>query len=405
MNLCKPIECTGCLACANICKHSALNVKQDTLGFYYPVIDAERCIECGLCQSVCSVLHPVKKEQPKIIYSGWSKDEMVRMNSSSGGAFTEIAMPILQDGGIVFGCMLDDNFKAVHSFIDQPADLYKLQRSKYVQSNIGSSYTDAQCFLKKGRKVLFSGTPCQIAGLLSFLKHPYDNLYTIDLICHGVPSPQLWEEYKRFVEQNNNFKIKEILFRQKTVSWIFFRTLIKGLDNKGSIKKYEGTYYKDPWLRIFLSDYYLRENCYNCQYCSILRVSDFTIADWWSYKEENKEDKGYKKKGVSLIFVNTDKGKSLDLKSSMLLRVRTLEDGLRTNKSLKCAWGKPSDYEKFRSLYPAHSFEEIYNSVIKGYKVSLDRRVLDILPDSRLLSFFLKFTRVKSKIKRMLNLK
>lgn len=403
MNLCKPIECTGCLACANICKHSAIDVEQDTLGFYYPVIDAERCIECGLCQSVCSVLHPVKKEQPKIIYSGWSKDEKVRMNSSSGGAFTEIAMPILQDGGVVFGCILDDNLKAIHSFIDKPSDLYKLQRSKYVQSNIGRSYTDTQCFLKKGRKVLFSGTPCQIAGLLSFLKHPYDNLYTIDLVCHGVPSPQLWEEYKKNVEQKNSIKIKEILFRQKTVSWIFFRIVIKGLDNGGSIKKYEGTYYKDPWLRIFLSDYYLRENCYSCQYCSISRVADFTIADWWSYKEENRVDKGYKKKGVSLIFVNTDKGKSLDLKSRMLLRIRTLEDGLRTNKSLKCAWGKPSDYEKFRNLYPAHSFEEIVNRILNGLHVSLERKVLDAISDSKLLSFLLKLTRIKSKICRIIN--
>ena len=402
MKLCEINECTGCMACYNVCNKKAIIKVYDKLGFCYPHVEKNLCVECGLCQKVCPVLHPINKQLPLSIYSGWSKNEDVRMNSSSGGAFTEIAKIILSQNGVVFGCILDKNFVAIHSYVENVEELSKLQRSKYVQSDIKDSYIKAKQFLIDGRKVLFSGTPCQIAGLLSFLKKSYKNLYTIDLICHGVPSPKLWEDYKKYIEHKLNFKIQEILFRQKTISWFFFRMLIKGVDSNGLLKTYEGTYFKDRWLRVFLSDYFLRENCYSCKYCTPERIADFTLADWWSYRKENEEDNGYKKKGVSLIFVNTEKAKTLGWENEMKLRKRTLDEGIDTNKSLRKSWEKPINFNYFRALYHKADFETISNEIINELDIPLEKKILDVVPDNTVLSFLLKFTRVKSKLFRVI---
>ena len=170
MNLCDAKECTGCMACYNACSHSAIKIESDALGFCYPKIDTGSCVECGHCASVCPALNPLLGQKPNIIFSGWSKDESVRMDSSSGGAFSEIARFFLERGGVVFGCVLDTHFRAIHTYIERIADLPKLRRSKYVQSAIAYSYSEAKRFLKAGRLVLFSGTPCQIAGLKSYIK-------------------------------------------------------------------------------------------------------------------------------------------------------------------------------------------------------------------------------------------
>lgn len=390
MNLCDAKECTGCMACYNACSHSAIKIESDALGFCYPKIDTGSCVECGHCASVCPALNPLLGQKPNIIFSGWSKDESVRMDSSSGGAFSEIARFFLERGGVVFGCVLDTHFRAIHTYIERIADLPKLRRSKYVQSAIAYSYSEAKRFLKAGRLVLFSGTPCQIAGLLSFLKRPYENLYTVDLVCHGVPSPQLWEEYKAYVERRKEIKIKEIRFREKTISWIFFRMFIKGEDGK----TYEGTYFKDRWLRVFLSDYYLRDSCYNCHYCSTLRVSDFTIADWWGYKGRKKADRGFRKKGVSLVLVNTPRGESLGCLDGMYLSRRTLKEAIATNKSFIKPWGKPDEFEIYRLMYPKCSFEEISDRIVRGLNLPLYARVLDVVPANNFLTFLLKLTRI-----------
>lgn len=400
MNLCDAKECTGCLACYNACSHSAIKIESDILGFRYPKIIANSCVECGLCASVCPILNPLLGREPDIIFSGWSKDNSVRIDSSSGGAFSEIARFFLERGGVVFGCVLDPHFRAVHTYIENVADLPKLRRSKYVQSNIAFSYSEAKRFLKVGRQVLFSGTPCQIAGLLSFLKRPYENLYTVDLVCHGVPSPQLWEEYKAYIEKKEKMKVKEIRFREKTISWIFFRMLIKGENGK----VYEGSYFKDRWLRVFLSDYYLRESCYNCRYCSIKRVSDFTIADWWGYKGKRKEDKGFRKGGVSLVLVNTLRGYSLGCLNGMSLSERTLKEAVATNKSLTESWGKPKDFESYRGMYPEQTFEEISNRILRGLKLPLYARVLDRVPANDVLSFLLKLTRIPAYLEKRLKI-
>lgn len=220
--ICEPSKCTGCMACVNVCVHHAVKIKTDEEGFDRPYIDSNLCVDCGLCSKTCPINQHPKVNETKDVYSGWSADDKVRINSSSGGAFTEIARPILEKGGVVFGCALNGKLQAEHIYVETFEELEtKLRGSKYVQSRIGNSYSKAKDFLRQGRKVLFSGTPCQIAGLKNYLRREYENLITVDLICHGVPSPMLFEDYKEFMQKHEKMELTNVSFRCKKSSWIF----------------------------------------------------------------------------------------------------------------------------------------------------------------------------------------
>lgn len=359
--ICCTSDCTGCMACVNVCAHHAISIVQDKEGFDRPQIDESLCVDCGLCQKTCPINnHPIVNE-PKGIYSGWSSDETVRISSSSGGAFTEIARPILEDGGVVFGCALDEKLQAYHTYVETMDDLAtKLRGSKYVQSRIGDSYAQAKDFLKQGRKVLFSGTPCQIAGLKNYLRRDYENLITVDLICHGVPSPMLFEDYKNFMQKHENMKLTKVSFRCKKSSWIFFNMTLTGHVEKSSAEKtYIGSYYEDPYIRGFLRDYFLRPSCHQCHFTSTERCSDFTIADWWGYRKENPKDKDFALKGVSLVFVNTDKAAILLSSIKMQLRTRTIDEAKKTNISLSHPFPMQKSREQFWKDYENMTFEDV----------------------------------------------
>ena len=224
--ICKSEECTGCGMCEQICSHKAIIMQPDQEGFLHPHIN-DSCVECGLCQLKCPVNALVARFNPPIkIFSGWSNNEATRIKSSSGGAFTEIAKLVFDKGGVVFGASMNRDLKVEHIFIEKETELFRLRGSKYVQSIIGETYKQAQSFLRQGRMVLFSGTPCQIAGLRNFLHKDYENLCTVDLICHGVPSPRVFEDYKRYIENIIKETITCIEFRCKKASWIFFNIVI-----------------------------------------------------------------------------------------------------------------------------------------------------------------------------------
>jgi len=341
------------MACVNVCTHNAISMQPDDEGFLRPEISQDLCRDCGLCSKICPVNLKVLKAKPLSVYSGWSKDDSIRMASSSGGAFTEIARPILERGGVVFGCALDSDLKAVHTYVESMEDLTKLRGSKYVQSYIGDSYRQAKKFLVEGREVLFSGTPCQIAGLKAYLRKDYNNLWTVDLICHGVPSPLMYEEYKSYIESKYNDKIKDIKFRSKKVSWSYYGMSITFRNNSRS---YYGNYFSDPYIRGFLRDYFLRPSCHQCQYTTEKRVSDFTIADWWKYKQLSKKDKDCYHKGVSLILVNSEKAQNAIGGLGLDLVKKNIESAHATNECLhtctrpsdkRCAFWL--DYKKNRS--------------------------------------------------------
>ncbi|WP_123054650.1 Coenzyme F420 hydrogenase/dehydrogenase, beta subunit C-terminal domain [Clostridium sp. JN-1] len=301
-------NCCGCKACYNACPKHCIKMVLDTEGFWYPNVDRDKCIDCGLCEKVCPEINIYKNSNSNDrveCLAAWNNDKEVRRKSSSGGIFTSIAECILSNGGIVFGAGYDDNLKVIHKEANTIQELNNLRGSKYVQSDIKEVYKKAKQYLNNGKKVLFTGTPCQIAGLYNFLQKEYNELYTCDLVCHGVPSPKVFEEYKKYMERKHNSSIENIDFRHKRYGWKLYSVSL--LFNNGT--EYIKNLSEDVYMQGFLRNYYLRPSCYKCTYAKLPRVSDITLADFWgiSYKYPELDDD----KGTSLLLINTNKGKKI----------------------------------------------------------------------------------------------
>lgn len=361
--ICNPSECTGCFACYNACNHSAIIFQMDNEGFRRPTINKEKCVGCKRCITVCPVNSPSKRNGvPLNVYSGWCRNDEIRISSSSGGAFTELASFFIREmKGVVFGVTLTNNLEARHILVNKVSDLHLIQGSKYIQSNVGDSYSIVKKRLREGQNVLFSGTPCQIAGLKNYLGQDYPNLFTVDLICHGVPSERVFHDYINYLETRIGHVVYEVKFRCKKRSWIFFNMAVNGhIDKNGrKVYDYEGGYYSDPFIRAFLRDNILRPSCYACNYTSTQRLADFTMADWWGYVQSSKVDKDFEKKGVSLILCNTEKSCKLIEKLNLVLKPRNLESAKRTNLSLCKPFAEPASRKTFWQDYDKLSFGEI----------------------------------------------
>jgi coenzyme F420-reducing hydrogenase beta subunit len=299
--------CYGCKACVSICGQNALSMQEDVEGFVYPCLDVEKCVNCGRCYKVCPVLK--NQFKPKRQYT--RKGIAVRSNeyapkSASGGVFALTANKVLSNDGYVAGAIFNEEWKVNHIVSNTIADINKMRGSKYLQSDICNSYTETKALLDKGKYVLFSGTPCQIAGLYGFLSKDYDKLFTIDLICHGVSSPMIWKNFLQEVAKNK--KIKSIVFRNKSIN---LKNKIPHLDNNKeyfTIEYYDYDYYYDYWestdfIKAFLNNLSLRPSCSNCQFAGRIRPGDITIGDLWT--EEAAEDR---KQGISQILINSKKG-------------------------------------------------------------------------------------------------
>lgn len=297
-------NCTGCSSCANICNHKAIAMITDEEGFLQPKINQELCIECGLCAKVCPILH---SNAQKVEIGNQEAYALIshqdRKVSSSGGAFSVFSRWILNQGGIVYGATIDKSFQVYHVGIDKLKELDKLRGAKYVQSRIGNTYREAKDWLKKGRKVLFTGTPCQIAGLYGFLNgKKYEGfLYTLDLVCHGVPSQQTFDAYLNKIKINrptNSGNIEAFQFR-KLDSWSIIPT-IKFTESKWEILKYADNAY----MNAFFEGLTFRESCFRCKYCNTNRVGTFTIADFWGIGKYGHKFKRNVACGVSLVIDN-----------------------------------------------------------------------------------------------------
>lgn len=319
------LDCTGCFACAERCPKKCISMIANTEGFLYPKVNEKLCIHCGLCEKICPVLDNKKERKPLQVYVGYNKNKDIVAQSSSGGIFTLLAERVLEEGGVVFGARFNEKWEVIHDYIEKKSDLSLFRGSKYLQSRIGDTFHLAESFLKEGRKVLFSGTPCQIAGLKSFLRKPYENLLAVDFICHGVPSPGIWEKYlnnffvARMCDKNSvlphsisekDTLIKGISFRDKRLGWekySFALTLSttndRGVENTVLFSEPLGENY---YLKGSLSNLYLRSSCYHCQIKSWKSGSDITIADAWGvgnvYPELNDD------RGCSLIVILTSVG-------------------------------------------------------------------------------------------------
>lgn len=300
-----PKECNGCTACVNICPRKCITMKRSEEGFLYPTIEESKCIQCGLCQKVCSI--SAQQTQSEIIgaYAAINSDLNTRLISSSGGVFALLAKRIILEGGVVFGAVLSEDCKSVkHSSAHNLEELQRMYGSKYLQSDMGNTYSQVKRTLDEGKMVLFSGTPCQINGLYMFLGHKYENLILVDVICHGVPSPVLWDKYVSHIEKKYRSFVQSVNFRCKNYGWEEFG--IKRVDKKNRelfISKSE-----DSFLQFFLRNYSLRQSCYQC--CAKeMRWSDLTLGDFWGI--ENVFPEMNDGNGASAVIIRTEKGRSL----------------------------------------------------------------------------------------------
>ena len=293
-------QCCGCASCVQRCPKQCISLKEDTEGFLYPVVDKENCIDCGLCERVCPILHRNKARTPLKVYAAKHMSEEIRMKSSSGGIFTLLAEQILNEGGVVFGARFDESWDVIHDYTETKDGLKSFRGSKYVQSRISYTFKKVESFLKDGRMVMFTATPCQIAGLKSFLRKEYDNLLAVDIVCHGVPSPLVWREYLQYTKKKE--EITSINFRDKTESWKEYRMNIKGKNNL-IVKE---SFFYNIYMRGFLKDLYLRPSCYNCSFKSNRSDSDITLGDFWGINHHMPDFDD--DKGVSLVLLQSQKG-------------------------------------------------------------------------------------------------
>lgn len=301
-------QCCGCSACAQRCPRQCISMQMDNEGFLYPQVDISKCVDCHLCEKVCPVINQYDTRTPLKVYAAKNSDDEVRRLSSSGGIFTLLAEQTIKDGGVVFGACWDKEWNVKHDSVDNISDLYRFRSSKYLQSVIGDNYLKAEHFLKTGRKVMFTGTPCQIAGIKHFLRKEYDNLLTVEVICHSVPSPGVWQQY--LTTRLNTLKweksdIRNISFRDKKTGWKTYSFVIENKDGNSFIELSS----KNAFMRGFLADLYTRPSCHACPAKQLKSGSDITLGDFWSIESlmpEIDDDKG-----VSAIIVNSDKGKQV----------------------------------------------------------------------------------------------
>lgn len=311
-------NCCGCSACVQVCPKQCISFEEDEKGFRYPQVDEGKCVDCGLCEKVCPVLHAGEPRKPLKVYGAINPNEEIRMKSSSGGIFTMLAEAVIDEGGVVFGARFNDQWEVVHDYTETKEGLTPFRGSKYVQSIIGDSYKQAKQFLIEGRRVLFTGTSCQIAGLKNFLGKDYENLLAVDVVCHGVPSPLVWREYLKTIipSQNGKAKITGVSFRDKSTGWEKFSLVVRGkfdtsVDQFSTLDGNEvilhETLYENLFMKFFLKNLCLRPSCFYCSAKAGKSGSDLSIADYWggNYYPEWNDDKG-----ISLILVNDKKGET-----------------------------------------------------------------------------------------------
>ena len=324
----KTTDCCGCSACAEICPKQCISLDVDYEGFWYPQINSSICIDCHLCESVCPVLNPGVEHKPLHVYAAINKNDEIRARSASGGVFTIIAEKVIDEGGVVFGVKFDRDWNVIFGYTETKEGLEEFRRSKYVQAWVGESYREVKRFLKEGKKVLFTGLPCQIAGLNLFLKKEYTNLITVDLICEGVPSPKLWRKYldEEFVvykkkyrtrthitssSSRQNIFIKDISFRNKSLGWsnFSFSLTIAGNSSENSQNIVFPSYINrnSAYMQLMFRYGNLRPICYVCPFKCCKSGSDLTIADYWGISQLHPEMDD--DKGTSMVFVNTMRGK------------------------------------------------------------------------------------------------
>lgn len=335
--ICKKEKCTGCGLCSVICPHNAIIMKEDNEGFIYPSIDKMKCVNCGLCINKCPSNNiKIKNNKPKVFYMTWSKDKNTVKESSSGGVFVEIAKSILKKGGVIIGCEMNNN-EIKHIVVENENDLKKIVGSKYVQSDITKILKIIKKYVNENKIILFSGCPCQVAAIKNLFPM-YKNLFTIDLICHGVPAWSFFKKYISEIEEKENSKIIRYIFRKKNKEWRKYRVEYE-FENGKVVNKLA---MKDPYMACFLNYAIYREACYNCKYSNITRIGDITLGDY-SGVSTVEAPKEAIKNGISSCIINNEKGRMLfeDIKEYICYEKKDIDLLIKTNKNLSEPSNRP----------------------------------------------------------------
>ncbi|MDD2490456.1 MAG: Coenzyme F420 hydrogenase/dehydrogenase, beta subunit C-terminal domain [Bacilli bacterium] len=364
-------ECCGCAACMNICPYGCITMVEDEEGFLYPNVDKGKCINCGLCNMVCPMMNnKVKNKKAKEVYACINKDKKVLLNSSSGGVFAALALSIIKENGIVYGALYNDSMEVVHKSIDCQELIIKLQGSKYVESKIDNCFKEIKKYLNNNKKILFSGTPCQVAGLKTYLKKDYDNLFTCDFICTGVPSRKIFKAYRDYYQAKYKSKLTNIEFRHKKNGWLNFGVLFSFNKKKKYQLRYENAY-----INALYNQLIIRPSCYACQFKDIKSGSDIKLGDYWFIK--NKHPEFYNYNGVSSVIICSKKGQKLfnKVRDQFYIQSSSYKALLDTNKALNTVSKEPKNRKEFFVKIKDASDEEIIKYLNMLMKKNLKERL------------------------------
>lgn len=351
-------KCSGCTSCYAVCPVGAIEMIEDNEGFKYPKVNEEKCIKCGLCNKVC----PYNKEyenknayETAKVYGGWSYNEEYRERGTSGGVFSNLAKYILENDGFVCGAVFNSELEVEHILTSNFEDVKRMNSSKYVQSNLKNIFKEIKEKLDGGKTVLFTGTPCQITGLLSYIQKDYENLYTMDVICHGVPSPKVFRKYKKELEKKYGSRLKEYSFRSKRTGWKKYSTYAKFENGKEEVMYAQDNVY----MRGFLKDVYLRPSCNNCISSKLPRNSDLTLGDFWGVEIQYPNLDSTK--GTSLVLANTAKGESLinAIKENVKLEECELEKSIKYNPSIRTSVKENPNRKEFFENVDIKSMDDL----------------------------------------------
>lgn len=376
--LARPSQCTGCTACQAVCPAKAIQMRPDAHGCLHPHVEKSRCLHCHRCEQVCPALHSWSpRQESPLCFAAKAKDELLRKESSSGGIFSLLAHQCLTEGGCVFGCRWHGSpLRAIHAKATTPEELAPMRGSKYVQSDLQDSFQECQRELKAGRKVLFSGTPCQIAGLLHFLAgKDIDNLLTVELICHGAPMPAVFQEYLRQLEKNIGDTILNFHFRTKEPSWHNFLFTATAEDNPNEEHPL-GTITEDPFGKAFMQNLSLRDSCYHCPAKGGKSQADITLGDFWGIEKvlpPFDDDQG-----VSALLCHTPKGKEAMMRLSHAMEFLPMElpQILQGNPSYVSSVTPQGNRSLFLRRYSSRDMESL---VAQCRKVPFPQRVVQSL--------------------------
>lgn len=347
INLINKNNCCGCSACVSVCPTKCISMREDDEGFLYPIIESSKCINCRKCENVCPFIKKIPEAKYQNVYVGYANDLQLRILSSSGGIFSVIAENVLNQNGVVYGVKMSQSCEEC-SFIKVTAlkELSALRGSKYLQSKSIGIFENIEKELKNNKQILFSGTPCQVNALKSFLQKEYDNLLCVDFVCHGVPSPLLWKKYLKYFETKKNCKIVDVNFRDKSVNWLSF-----GISMKSNKKSFFIPRTHSSFFQMFMKNLSLRPSCYNCK-AKKNRFTDITIGDFWGIENalrKNILSKFDYEKGCSLIITRNIKGEKFINNLKNLLELKSLDyrDAVFYNDAEYLSVNLPKEREKF----------------------------------------------------------